>query len=138
MRQHTVGDVTFFDEFADITAEITPEEWKYYDLADEISDQITEFMAARKISKADLARSLGKSKAFVSKVLRGDANITVKTLSSVLHHLEARIEFRIAGENDFVQWQALVNESVFPLKQHVALEISSPEIVFDQQTVLAA
>jgi len=44
------------------------------------------------VSRAELARRIGKSKAFVTQLLRGSRNITLRTLADVAWALGARIE----------------------------------------------
>lgn len=52
-------------------------------------------MEQREMNKTDLADKLGKSKAFVTKVLRGDANPTLRTLISLCRALGQRLELRL-------------------------------------------
>jgi len=49
-------------------------------LRGEISDQIACLMEAQEITKAELARRLHKSRAYVTKILQGNANFTLDTL----------------------------------------------------------
>lgn len=60
----------------------------------DMTEQICEIMEAKGISRADLARQLGKSRAWVTKVLRGDRNLTLKTITDVFWELgyNAKIE----------------------------------------------
>jgi transcriptional regulator with XRE-family HTH domain len=55
------------------------------------SELIATLMAERKMSKADLARLLNKSRAWVTQLLSGRANITVRTLAEVVHALESEV-----------------------------------------------
>src|SRR5882672_2297342 len=49
-------------------------------LRGEISDQIACLMEEQEITKAELARRLHKSRAYVTKILQGNANFTLDTL----------------------------------------------------------
>jgi transcriptional regulator with XRE-family HTH domain len=49
-------------------------------------------MREHKISRADLAHSMGVSPGRVSQILSGDENLTLRTLSSVVCALGARVE----------------------------------------------
>jgi antitoxin component HigA of HigAB toxin-antitoxin module len=62
------------------------------DLASTVVDEITWFMREHKISRADLAHSLAVSPGRVSQILSGDENLTLRTLSSVVGCLGARVE----------------------------------------------
>lgn len=106
--QHTVGKVTFSGALAETAANITKEEWAYYDFVDNVSDQIAVFMEANDISKAGLAQKMGTSRAFVTKVLAGDANMTFKTFTKVLSHLEAKAEVKIVPITQEIAWFGLV------------------------------
>jgi len=47
-------------------------------------DEVSWFMSEHKITRADLAQSMGVSPGRVSQILSGDENLTLRTLSSVL------------------------------------------------------
>ena len=52
-------------------------------LVAEASEVIARLMAEQNVSKADLARRLKKSRAWVTQLLSGKANMTVRTLAEV-------------------------------------------------------
>jgi transcriptional regulator with XRE-family HTH domain len=56
------------------------------------SEMIARLMAEQNVSKADLARSLNKSRAWVTQLLSGKANMTVRTLAEVAHALGAEVK----------------------------------------------
>jgi transcriptional regulator with XRE-family HTH domain len=64
-------------------------------LASGICDEITWFMRENKISRADLAHAMGVSPGRVSQILSGDENLTLRTLSSVVTALGARVELTL-------------------------------------------
>ncbi len=51
-------------------------------------------MAQQNISKADLARRLNKSRAWVTKMLSGRADLTVRALAEVAYTLNAELKFQ--------------------------------------------
>lgn len=61
----------------------------------EIAEQIFRMMEKRNITQADLARKLGKSRAYVSKILKGNTNFTIETLVLIARSLEAEWEFQL-------------------------------------------
>ena len=68
----------------------TPEGMRVYQqerLILEITELICDLMAGQKIKKADLAERLGKSRAYVSQLLDGRTNMTVRTISDVFFAL---------------------------------------------------
>ncbi len=103
-RQHEVNGVTFYGKLAEVAATISEEEWAYYRLADNISDQIAEYMTCVGVSKAELANRMGTSRAFVTKVLSGDANMTLKTFAKILFHLGAKSEVKVIDKRAQVTW----------------------------------
>lgn len=110
MADITIDGVTFSYELAEIASSISEEEWAYMALKNSISDQIAAYMETKGIARVALAERMETSRAFVTKVLAGDANMTLKTLTKILHHLDARPEVKIVAKNDQFQWFGLVTE----------------------------
>jgi transcriptional regulator with XRE-family HTH domain len=63
-------------------------------LAAEASEVIAKLMAEQNVSKADLARRLNKSRAWVTQLLSGKANMTVRTLAEVAYTLDAEVKLQ--------------------------------------------
>lgn len=112
MTQKTVrvDEVEFFGPFAEIAASMSEEEWAYSSFTGKIADEISEYMGKKGITKAQLADRMGKSRPYITKVLRGDANMTFKTFISLLHHLGAKANVHISNKNDGLQWMAVANK----------------------------
>jgi len=53
----------------------------------EISDQIHFLMERQKVKPSELARRLGKSRAYITKVLQGNANFTIDSLVQIARAL---------------------------------------------------
>ncbi len=45
---------------------------------------LRDLLLEKGLSQVDLAKRIGKSKAFVSKVMRGDANLTIETMAMLV------------------------------------------------------
>ena len=60
-------------------------------LAIEATELISELMEQRQFRKADLAKQIGKSKAFVTQVLSGSRNMTMHTFADLAFALGHRI-----------------------------------------------
>ncbi|MFI7415957.1 helix-turn-helix domain-containing protein [Nonomuraea sp. NPDC049684] len=69
-------------------------------LAQEVVDEITWYMREHKITRADLAASLGVSPGRVSQILSGDENLTLRTLGAVVDALGARLELTLGDAED--------------------------------------
>lgn len=61
----------------------------------EISEQIYLAMNQQGISNADLARRLGKSRAYVTKLLRGNTNFTLESLIRIGRALSNEVEINL-------------------------------------------
>jgi transcriptional regulator with XRE-family HTH domain len=61
-------------------------------LAMRLADVIQESIEARDMSRADLARAMGVSKAHITQTLSGQRNLTLKTVAEALHALDSRLE----------------------------------------------
>ena len=63
-------------------------------LVAEASEMIAQLMAEQNVSKADLARRLNKSRAWVTQLLSGQANMTIRTLAEVVYVLNSEVELQ--------------------------------------------
>jgi transcriptional regulator with XRE-family HTH domain len=63
-------------------------------LVAEASELIARLMAKENLSKADLARRLNRSRAWVTQLLSGRTNITIRTLAEVSFALGAEVKLR--------------------------------------------
>lgn len=97
-------EVKFSGEMAKIAESIDNDEWEFHKYAFDIADQIYELMEKADINKTELAEKLGSSKAFVSKVLRGDANMTMRTLIKIVFALDGEVNTKIVSSHQQVQW----------------------------------
>ena len=85
--------LTFAEHLA--LAQGRPTYWSY--LASlEFIDQICAQMDAQGVSSAELARRMGTSRAYVSKVLAGEANFTIATMGKLAFALGLRVKADLA------------------------------------------
>ena len=68
-------------------------------LVAEASEVIARLMAEQNVSKADLARRLKKSRAWVTQLLSGKANMTVRTFAEVAYALNAEVKLQAQPPN---------------------------------------
>lgn len=61
----------------------------------EISERIYNAMKQQNVTNAELARRLGKSRAYVTKLLRGTTNFTIESLVKIGRALSCEIEFEL-------------------------------------------
>ena len=88
---------TKFDELM-----LDPEFKKQYAVEGFIGDTaelIWQLLVLRNMKQADLARLLNKTPAFVSQLLNGKANMTVRTLAEVVYALGATVQINARDES---------------------------------------
>ena len=75
----------------------------------DINEQIVERMVARGIRRSELAQRLGSSRAFVTQLLNGKPNLTLKTLVQVAHALGMAVDVQLRPRylQRLVDWQPL-------------------------------
>jgi antitoxin component HigA of HigAB toxin-antitoxin module len=74
-----------------------------------VTELLTEVMETCGIKRAELAKRIGKSKAFVTQVLRGNQNMTLRTLSDLFYALDARLQVRATPLHVSINSQAWEN-----------------------------
>jgi hypothetical protein len=83
----------------------------------EVTEALARAIAAEGISKAELATRLGKSKAFVSQVLAGGRNLTLRTMADFADAVRCRIKVEACREPD-----------VLPLTTHEVMHWDVPAL----------
>ncbi len=68
----------------------------------EVTEAIATLLEEQDVSRSELARRIGKSPAFVTKLLRGDNNFTLRTLSDVFTALEKSAHLALGEVGDDV------------------------------------
>ena len=70
----------------------------------EFSEDIWRLMEEQKVSRAELARRLGTSRAYVTKLLGGNANFTLQTMTKVAMALGSQVHVHVAGRDALTRW----------------------------------
>lgn len=73
----------------------------------EVSEAIWAALEKLKMSKADLARALGSSKANVTQLLDGRRNMTLRTLADIAYKLNLESHFHLCQKNRNAEWMNL-------------------------------
>ena len=92
----------------------TPEGLRLYQqerAIQEATDLICEVMEEEGVSRAELARRLGKTKGYITQLLDGRTNMTVRTLSDVFGVLDRVVHFQDAPLAVMVQAAPLLSIS---------------------------
>lgn len=64
----------------------------------DFTEQVVASMEAQGISRAELAKRLGVSKAFITKLLNGNPNLTIKTMVSLSKTLHCDLDIELCPE----------------------------------------
>lgn len=64
----------------------------------DITEEISKHMAGNNISRVELAEKMGTSRAYITKMLRGDTNFTLETLVKIAGALGCSANFRLCPE----------------------------------------
>ncbi|MGB8873226.1 MAG: helix-turn-helix domain-containing protein [Desulfobaccales bacterium] len=100
----------------------------------EVTEVLCGLLEAETISKKELANRLGKSKGFVSQLLNGGRNLTLRTVADILHVLGYKVSLtpykqaRQRQESNVIEFktrQSLNKKK--PIQTWGPLEISFPE-----------
>jgi len=76
----------------------------------EFTVDVARLMTQGKITKADLARRLGTSPAYVTKILRGDANFTIESMVRLVKAIDGRLHIHVADEDHRVRWLDIIDQ----------------------------
>lgn len=60
----------------------------------EVTETICDILENEKISRKELAERLGKSKGFISQLLKGGRNLTLRTVADILHVLGYKVALK--------------------------------------------
>jgi transcriptional regulator with XRE-family HTH domain len=71
----------------------------------DVTAALYEQMEAQGLKKADLARRLEKSPAFVTHLLAGDRNLTLKTIADLTDALNGSLKVRFVRSKGAVAWE---------------------------------
>ena len=78
----------------------------------EFTQEISALMEKQGMSRAELARRLGSSRAYVTKLLDGSANFTLYTMTKVAMALGAAVHVHLAPRDAAVRWKDVSTSDV--------------------------
>lgn len=71
----------------------------------EFSGGVREMLARRRMNQRELAESLGKTEAYISKVLGSGENLTIKQMQRILEPLDAAAHVLVIDRRSILDWQ---------------------------------
>jgi transcriptional regulator with XRE-family HTH domain len=63
--------------------QIPKEKRQYFRKLNEIGDQIESMLMAKKLNQRELAKKIGVKESYISRILTGDQNLTIKTIAKI-------------------------------------------------------
>ena len=75
----------------------------------DVTERLTEALQETGVTKAELARRLGRTPGFVSQVLGGGRNLTLRTIADIAVALDLRPAFKLSPD-----WEIVAEESQWP------------------------
>jgi transcriptional regulator with XRE-family HTH domain len=82
----------------------------------EFTEALSRWMEAKKVSQAELAAAIGVSQPYISKVLKGNANFTLATMTKLAHALGARVRVQLVPTEDRSQGRSSPDTESEPAK----------------------
>jgi transcriptional regulator with XRE-family HTH domain len=101
-----------------------------------LTEKIVEFMENNNDSRVELAKRLGVSKAFVTKILNGNPNLTIKSMVSIAIALECELDIDICPEGVKV-WKVYTPPTVRGFDATEYTEEFKPKLGGDTDAVAA-
>jgi transcriptional regulator with XRE-family HTH domain len=87
------------------------------DLIMEVTETLCELLEKEQVSRKELADRLGKSKGFVSQLLGGGRNLTLRTVADILHVLGYKVSLipkKLREKSNIIEIQTSRNRYVMP------------------------
>ena len=94
-------------------AEGSPEYWIEGAIL-EFTEALSRAMASEKVSRAELARRIGASPAYITKVLRGNANFTLASMVKLSRALDHELRLSLAAAESKVHYRGLIDSAPNP------------------------
>ena len=91
-------------------------------LVTDAAELVARLMEKRKVKKAELAKRLGKSRSYVTQLLSGSTNMTVRTLAEVVYALGAEVKLEALSH------EAAQQRPSFAQMKHVVALTRSPRV----------
>ncbi len=90
----------------------------------DFTEELARVMQRKGVSRTKLARRIDSSPAYITKVMSGNANFTIATMTKLARALDAVLHLHLSEEGVIVRWQdKKVGAEEFPL----TLPIEQPE-----------
>jgi transcriptional regulator with XRE-family HTH domain len=101
------------------------------DLIMEVTETLCELLEEEKVSRKELAERLNKTKGFVSQLLNGGRNLTLRTVADILHVLGYKVSLNPQKEEKQRRNTKIIE---FPIQtQTINQEPKGPKYIHDRE-----
>lgn len=93
------------NKYRDLLKEVrdTDEFWAQSIISD-FTDEVCRLMEVKEITRAQLAERINTTPAYITKILRGDANFTLVTMTKLARALDTIVRVHLAHPDENVHW----------------------------------
>ena len=71
----------------------------------EFTEDLDRLMKEKKVSRAELARRIGSSRAYITKLMGGGANFTLQTMVKLAMALDGAVHIHISDKRAITRWK---------------------------------
>lgn len=101
----------------------------------DLAERMCEVMEKDKVSRTELARRMGVSPAYITKILNGNPNLTIKSLLKLSDALRQNVSIQFEPSSKVTQYAAALPESAARAPQEFEVEVESAvECVASRET----
>lgn len=101
----------------------------------DVAEKIWAAMDAANVSKSQVAERLQKSKAFVSQILNGSRNMTLRSLADIAHCIGYRVSLSLERQDAPAKWQPLRDAVLVQFDQRYLTPAPVPEPVKEDASI---
>jgi transcriptional regulator with XRE-family HTH domain len=76
----------------------------------EFTEDLSRLMAEKEVTRAELARRMGTSRAYITKMMSGNANFTLMTMVKLAMALDGAVHIHISDKRAVTRWKDLSPE----------------------------
>lgn len=92
----------------------------------DVTERLTEALEDAGVTKAELAKRLGKSPGFVSQVFGGGRNLTLRTISDIARALSMRPTFQLSSDSE--SWLEVTTQWSYEIRPQLAVDLPMSQV----------
>ncbi len=100
------------------------------------TEELARLMAEKNVSRTELAKRIGSSQAYITKVLRGNVNFTLATITKLTRALDSVVNIHLSAEDVIVCWYDQHVEDQFASLVFAEEDSVTPELETEDTSIL--